>query len=73
MSFNKNGSQRREMRKARIDFLKQHPELWETSRLNIVNALKAVGLLAPSTYWADINTSLYIEEVKGEIKSEQNK
>jgi hypothetical protein len=53
-----------EKRMARVNFVKQHPELWDSDRREIVMALKGAGLISQSTYHGDVRTDEYIAEAR---------
>ena len=58
------GGDGREQRAARIAFLREHPELWESGKRTIVRALKEAGLLAKSTYAGDVRVDKMMLEAK---------
>lgn len=39
----------------RVQWLRQHPEVWNLSRPELVGYMKQVGLLSKKTYWKDVN------------------
>jgi hypothetical protein len=45
----------------RVEFMRQHPMLWDRPKKEIVNALKVAGLIAPTTYWMDVKVRRYID------------